>query len=90
MALQTDDNYRGHGYASLVVKAISKRIAELGHDVYAGIFEDNIPSQRLFGKIGFRKVAHFNWIITKHSWHAGERDQIYLKWAIWKTKNKNQ
>ena len=54
MALQTHEDYRKHGLGSLVTKALAKWVAELGHDPYTTIFDDNIASQRLFEKIGFK------------------------------------
>lgn len=65
LALQTDGMHYGHGYGSLVVKAISKQIARLDHDVYASGLDDNTPSKRLFEKIDFELVERINWITTK-------------------------
>lgn len=72
MALQTDENHFGHGYASLVVRTISKQIAELGHDINAGIFEVNTPSRALFGKLGFKAIAKVHWICTKITWNDAD------------------
>lgn len=63
--LQTHDNYRKHGFGSLVTKALAKKVAEMGHDSYAGIGDDNIPSQKLFEKIGFRATGRLYWVRTK-------------------------
>lgn len=49
----------------LVAKIVSKKIAELGQDVYAGIFEENHPSRHLFGKLGFKLVGIVHNITTK-------------------------
>lgn len=68
LALQTDKEHFGHGYAALVVKAISKQIAELGHDITAGVFEVNTPSRSLFEKLGFKVIGNVNWICTKLTW----------------------
>lgn len=62
-ALQTDEKYFGHGYAALVIKAISKKIARTGSDIFAGILEYNCPSLNLFGKLG--KVHYLS---TKINW----------------------
>lgn len=56
-ALQTDSNYYRHGYAMLVTKYLSKNIAEMGHDVYVGIFDNNTSSRSLFEKLGFKWFA---------------------------------
>lgn len=67
-ALQTDEKYFGHGYGTLVTKVISKKIAELGHDIYAGILEKNYPSRNLFSKLGFKSIGEVHWITTKINW----------------------
>lgn len=72
LALQTDENHYGRGYASLVVKAIAKQVAELGYDVDAGVYDHNIPSKKLFEKLGFEPVTAINLITTKHTWHDNE------------------
>lgn len=66
--LQTDENYLGRGYASLVLKYVSKKIAEMGQDVYAGVVEDNTPSHKLFKKHGAKSVCEVRWITTKINW----------------------
>lgn len=63
--LQTDENHLGRGYGALVLKHVSKQIAELGHDVYAGVMEENTPSRRLFeGKLGAKLIGKTQWILT--------------------------
>lgn len=42
----------------------------MGHDVYAGIFEANIPSRSLFYKLGFRPIGEVHWITTKITWSS--------------------
>lgn len=61
-ALQTDKEFYGQGYAELVVKHISKAIAKMGHDVYAGVLEGNTPSRSLFDKLGFKHNTIVYWI----------------------------
>lgn len=68
LALQTDENYFGRGYAALVTKYLSRKIAERGFDIYAGVFEENYPSRNLFEKLGFRSVGDLHWISTKFDW----------------------
>lgn len=63
--LQTVENHYGHGYGSLVTRAISKQVAELGHDIYASISEENKPSRALFAKLGFEQVGRVTSICTK-------------------------
>lgn len=71
-ALQTDEKYLGHGYGTLVAKVVSKKIAELGHDIYAGILEKNHPSRHLFVKLGFKSVGEVHWISTKINWTGAD------------------
>lgn len=66
-ALQTHEDFRKHGYASLVTKTLAKRVAELGHDSYTTIFDDNIVSQRLFQKLGFQAKGRVYAMHTKAS-----------------------
>lgn len=61
-ALQTDKMYKGKGYAQLVTKYLSKEIAKTGHNIYAGIYEENIASRSLFTKIGFKSVGECCWL----------------------------
>lgn len=68
-ALQTDKQFLGKGYASLVTRAIIKQIAELGHDVLAGMVKDNTASMSLFRKLGFEYVDTIDWISTKLYWN---------------------
>lgn len=72
LALQTDENHLGHGYGSLVARAMSKKIAEMGHDVYAGVFEVNTPSRALFTKLGFKVTGQFHWPCTNIHWTNDE------------------
>lgn len=66
--LQTDKDHYGYGYGSLVTRMLSKQIADLGHDIFAGIFEVNTASRALFSKLGFKVIAKVNWICTKIDW----------------------
>lgn len=64
-ALQTDKDHLGHGYAALVTKYVSKKIAEMDQNIYAGIFEANHPSRKLFEKLGFTITGRVHWITNK-------------------------
>lgn len=69
MALQTDKDHYGHGYGSLVTKALSKKIGETGCDVYTATLETNMACQPLYDKIGFEKLNPKKyWICTKVNW----------------------
>lgn len=68
LALQTDKNQFGRGYGSLVTKAISKQIAEMGYDIYAGVSDTNVASKALFGKLGFKPIDKMYTIGSKLNW----------------------
>lgn len=67
-ALQTDEHHYGKGYGGLVMRNVSKQIAQSGHDIYAGIFVKNLPSRKLFEKHGFKSIGEVHWITTKITW----------------------
>lgn len=67
-AMEMDENHLGHGYDSMVVKVLSKIIAEMGFDVYMPIHEDNDPYVSLFTQLGFKSAGHVHWIVTKLNW----------------------
>lgn len=64
-ALQTDERFYCRGYGSLVMRSLSKKVAEMGHDVYTSVLESNIPSRSLFHKHGFIFVGKIQRFITK-------------------------
>lgn len=66
--LQTDEKHFGNGYGALVLRFVSKMIAESGHDIYAEIFDENKPSRSLFEKYGFQTTNEWHWIRTKITW----------------------
>lgn len=66
--LQTDEQYLGHGYGSLVVKAIAKKIAQLGHSSYSAVNEKNSASRALFSRVGFIPIGHVYCIVTANAW----------------------
>lgn len=72
LALQTDEEHYGHGYGSLVTKALSKQVAEMGYDIHAGVFEGNTASRALFEKHGFKVIGRFNWLCTEIHRKDGE------------------
>lgn len=68
--LQTDEKWFGHGFGSLVVKAISKKIAEMDQDIYCEINESNRASRSIFEKIGASSIDHIYCIVTENAWKA--------------------
>lgn len=65
MALGTDPNHQRKGYGSLVVKAISKMITELGHEPCVTVWHKNKASSALFERHGFKKIEQVHWIGIK-------------------------
>lgn len=68
--LQTDEQHLGHGYGSLVVKAVAKKIAEMGHDSYAAVNEKNLASCALFSRLGFISIGNVYCIVTLNAWKS--------------------
>lgn len=66
--LQTDKNYLGHGYGSLVAKAISKKIAELNQDTYFAVSESNHACRSMFEKFGASSIGNIYCIVTENAW----------------------
>lgn len=71
-ALQTDEKYYGKGYGALIARYVSKKIAEMGHDVMAGIYHENTASRPLFEKHGFTPIGEVHWISTKIIWSPAD------------------
>lgn len=72
--LQTLDSHKKKGYAELVVKALSKKLAE-DHDIepLAFIVKNNFASEKLFSKIGFKYYQDVSWIklkLKQKNWFA--------------------
>lgn len=69
MALQTDEDHYGHGYGALVKKALSKKIAETGWDVYTTTLETNMAARRLYEKHSYEEIKSKKyWLSTKINW----------------------
>lgn len=64
-SLQSDKIYRKRGYGSLVLKALAKKVAELGNDSYGAVLEDNIPSRALFERLDFKVIGKVYFLRTK-------------------------
>lgn len=71
-ALETDANHHGHGYDSLVARALSKKIAEMGYNIYMPLHEDNTSYASLFSSLGFEPVGEVHWIVTKLNWSEAD------------------
>lgn len=63
--LQVLDDYRGRGYAKLLMKTIVNRLIDCGRIPFAHIEEDNIASRNLCTSIGFEKFGMIHWVKLK-------------------------
>lgn len=63
-AIQVDSKHLGKGYGSIVCRAVTKRLAELGEDAFACVAEHNIRSNRMFSSAGFKVVDRAHWLRT--------------------------
>lgn len=75
-ALQVDNQFLRRGYGVLILKAITRKIGELGEDVYSCVGLENLPSIRTFEKVGFKVVDSTFWLRTKptipFTWNENE------------------
>lgn len=61
--LFTDSNNLRKGYAELVTKAITRKLAETYNcDITASIVIENVKSLNLFKKLGFKEIDKNSWI----------------------------
>lgn len=56
-ALQVEEQHKRRGLAELLLKAMAQKIAEMGDDTSACIVLDNLPSLKLFEKVGFQNTG---------------------------------
>ena len=54
--LHVRESYRKQGLASLLIKALSQKVALDGEDVFVQIYEFNKASKELFQKLGFQFI----------------------------------
>lgn len=54
--LQTVEEHKRKGYASLILKVMSKEIGEDGHDPLGTVLVKNRASQVMFMKLGFKEL----------------------------------
>lgn len=57
VALQTAKDQEGKGYATLVLKQMTKAIGEQNVDPMATVSPENIGSQKVFAKVGYKKIG---------------------------------
>lgn len=67
MAVQVDKNHQSKGYGTLIVKSMSRRIAEkYDMDVIAFISGWNEKSLRMFTKLGYKAASTYSrYVLTK-------------------------
>lgn len=59
--LQVLESHKRLGLGSLLVRYLSKRIVELGDEVLTPVVTENIPSRRMFEKLGFQQIDYVYW-----------------------------
>lgn len=64
-AIQVDNQHMGKGYGSIVCRAITKKLAELGQDAFACVSDSNIPSNRMFSSAGYIVIDKAYWLRTR-------------------------
>lgn len=66
----TLEQYRRKGYASLVTKYLTKRMAQSGHLPYVNIVAGNSVTGKFFESLGFRYLG------AGHVWVTSPRDPL--------------
>ncbi|XP_023031450.1 uncharacterized protein LOC111518548 [Drosophila willistoni] len=63
--LQVLESHRRLGLGSLMVRYLSKTISALGDVVQAPVVPENIPSRKMFEKLGFQSIDKIHWSLQK-------------------------
>ncbi|XP_058126746.1 uncharacterized protein LOC131281223 [Anopheles ziemanni] len=61
-ALQVDPKYLRRGFGTIVTVAVAKQIAALGQDCFALVNATNVPSRKMFERLGFTHEGEAYWI----------------------------
>ena len=62
---QTLVDYQRKGYAKIVINALCKQIAEENNwDITLFIVQGNVPSEKMFGSLGFKRINTETFIVT--------------------------
>ncbi|XP_018569129.1 uncharacterized protein LOC108909304 isoform X1 [Anoplophora glabripennis] len=63
--IQTVESYQKRGYASVITKVLSKKIAERDEDPVGTVAVKNVASQNMFEKLGFENKGQCNYVNLK-------------------------
>ncbi|XP_055598405.1 uncharacterized protein LOC129747982 [Uranotaenia lowii] len=63
-ALQVDAQHLKRGYGTMVVIDMAQRLADMNQDCFAFVSSDNIPSTKMFEKLGFLQIDIAYWLRT--------------------------
>ncbi|KAL8595179.1 hypothetical protein ACOMHN_013852 [Nucella lapillus] len=55
--LYVKPEFRGQGYAKVIISHLAQKYFESGEDVYVSIAESNVTSQKVHRSLGFRRVT---------------------------------
>ncbi|XP_055597620.1 uncharacterized protein LOC129747426 [Uranotaenia lowii] len=63
-ALQVDERHLKRGYGTMVAIDMAHRLAHMNQDCFAFVNSGNIPSKRMFEKLGFLQIDTAYWLRT--------------------------
>lgn len=64
-AIQVDSQHLGKGYGTIICRAMTKKLGDLGEDAFACVGEHNTPSNRMFSSAGFKVTDKAHWLRTR-------------------------
>ncbi|XP_055375840.1 uncharacterized protein LOC129608382 [Condylostylus longicornis] len=65
--LHIKEGYKRQGFGSLLVRKMSKSLADMNEDTTAPVVIKNTPSRNMFKKLGFEEVGKNYWVDTTAS-----------------------
>ncbi|XP_012281374.1 uncharacterized protein LOC105700272 [Orussus abietinus] len=74
-SMQTKPEYRRKGYGTKLARYLTKEVADRGYNPFVVIRPENEASQRLYSKLGFKKLYQtVRAVFTPHSWQEPEEE----------------
>lgn len=79
-SMQTKPEYRRKGYGTKLARYLTKRVAEKGYYPFVVIRPENLASQSLYKKLGFRRLYQLvRMIFMPFTWQESENDASILR-----------